>query len=163
SILGWPDETPELRAWYPTQVLVTAREILFLWVARLVMMGEHFLGREPFRDVFVTPLIMDDLGRKMSKSLGNSLDPMDLVHDFGADATRFGIVAQMHAGQDVRFAVARCDEARKFCNKLWQAVRFALQTYPELGTATHPPTLPPDALLTLADRAILHGLSVAVQ
>lgn len=159
SILGWPDETPELKAWYPTQVLVTAREILFLWVARMVMMGRHFLGPEPFGDVFVTPLIMDEQGRKMSKSLGNSLDPIDLVRDYGADATRFGTFSQMHAGQDVRYAVARCDDAKRFCNKLWQAVRFALQTFPELGAQQSEPALPPDGDLTLADRALLHGLA----
>jgi valyl-tRNA synthetase len=161
SILGWPEETPELRAWYPTQVLVTAREILFLWVARMVMMGRHFVGREPFDSVFVTPLIMDEQGRKMSKSLGNSLDPIDLVREFGADATRFGTFSQMHAGQDVRFAIARCDDARKFCNKLWQAVRFALQTFPELGAPQPELPLPPDGDLTLADRALLHGLAEA--
>jgi len=159
SILGWPEDTPELRRWYPTQVLVTAREILFLWVARMVMMGRHFLDREPFSTVFVTPLIMDEQGRKMSKSLGNSLDPMDLIRDYGADATRFGIFLQMHAGQDVRFAVGRCDDARKFCNKLWQAVRFAMQTFPELAAPETEVELPPDGDLTRVDRAMLHALA----
>ena len=159
SILGWPDDTPELRAWYPTQVLVTAREILFLWVARMVMMGRHFLAKEPFETVLVTPLIMDEQGRKMSKSRGNSLDPMELVRDYGADATRFGIFSQMHAGQDVRFSIARCDDAKKFCNKLWQSVRFALQTFPELGAGKPELALPPDEELTLVDRALLHALS----
>jgi valyl-tRNA synthetase len=159
SILGWPEQTPELKTWYPTQVLVTAREILFLWVARMVMMGRHFLAAEPFETVFVTPLIMDEQGRKMSKSLGNSLDPMDLIRDYGADATRFGIFSQMHAGQDVRFAIARCDEARKFCNKLWQAVRFALQTFPELAQTQPELALPQQTELTLVDRAMLHALS----
>ncbi len=163
SILGWPDQTPELAAWYPTQVLVTAREILFLWVARMVMMGEHFLGREPFSTVVVTPLIMDELGRKMSKSLGNSLDPMDLIRDYGADATRFGIVSHMHAAQDVRFSVAKCDDARKFCNKLWQAVRFALQRFPELAAGTDVLPLPPADALTLADRAVLDQLARTVE
>ncbi|HLJ83414.1 MAG TPA: valine--tRNA ligase [Candidatus Eremiobacteraceae bacterium] len=159
SILGWPDKTKELAAWYPTQVLLTAREILFLWVARMVMMGLHFLGREPFATVFVTPLIMDEQGRKMSKSLGNSLDPMDLVRDFGADATRFGIVSHMHSAQDVRFSVAKCDDARRFCNKLWQAVRFALQRFPELGADQPVLALPAKEALTLADRAVLDGLA----
>jgi valyl-tRNA synthetase len=163
SILGWPEQTPELKTWYPTQVLITAREILFLWVARMVMMGRHFLEREPFETVFVTPLIMDEQGRKMSKSLGNSLDPMDLIRDYGADATRFGIFSQMHAGQDVRFAIARCDEARKFCNKLWQAVRFALQTFPELAEPQPERALPPESELTLVDRAMLHELAETTQ
>ncbi|HYK53578.1 MAG TPA: valine--tRNA ligase [Candidatus Eremiobacteraceae bacterium] len=162
SILGWPDKTKELDAWYPTQVLVTAREIIFLWVARMVMLGIHFMKRDPFSTVFITPVILDAAGEKMSKSKGNSLDPLELVRDFGADATRFGIVNQMHAGQDVRFAVGRCDDARKFCNKLWQAVRFALTTFPELGEAREPLTCP-DVQLTLADRYILDALAQTVQ
>jgi valyl-tRNA synthetase len=162
SILGWPDKTRELEVWYPTQLLVTSRDIIFLWVARMVMMGLHFLEKEPFSSVFVTPLILDEQGRKMSKSLGNALDPMDLVRDFGADATRFGIVSQMHAGQDVRFSVAKCDEARKFCNKLWQAVRFALMTFPELADEQSPLPLAGGTALTLADRYILDALAQTV-
>ncbi len=162
SILGWPERTPELEAWYPAQVLVTAREIIFLWVARMVMLGLHFMGKEPFATVAVTPLILDEQGRKMSKSLGTALDPMDLVRDYGADATRFGIVAQMHAGQDVRFSVAKCEDARKFCNKMWQAVRFALTTFPELDNATAVPALPDGVSLGLADRWILDALARAV-
>ena len=162
SILGWPEQTPELAAWYPAQVLVTAREIIFLWVARMVMLGLHFMGKEPFSTVVVTPLILDEQGRKMSKSLGTALDPMDLVRDYGADATRFGIVSQMHAGQDVRFSTAKCDDARKFCNKIWQAVRFALSTFPELEGAGSPPACPDGVSLTLADRYILDALAQTV-
>ena len=159
SILGWPAQTPELRAWYPTQVMVTAREIIFLWVARMVMMGLRFAGDAPFRTVLIAPLILDEQGRKMSKSLGNQLDPMDLVRDYGADATRFGIVSQMHAGQDVRFALAKCDDARRFCNKIWQSVRFALQTFPQLSESRQPLAIPDPADWTLADRYIMDALS----
>jgi valyl-tRNA synthetase len=162
SILGWPDQTPELKAWYPTQLLITAREIIFLWVARMMMMGLHFLGEEPFSEVLITPLIMDEQGRKMSKSLGNSLDPMELVATYGADATRFAIVSQMHEGQDVRFSITRCDDARKFGNKIWQAVRFALQTFPQLEQAG-PQGLPSPSQWTLADRWIMDGLARTVQ
>lgn len=158
SIMGWPEDTEELRVWYPTQLLITAREIIFLWVARMVMMGLHFIGRVPFGEVFFPPLIMDEQGRKMSKSLGNSLDPMELVERFGADATRFGIVGQMHAGQDVRFSVDRCEDARKFGNKIWQATRFALITFPELGEERGIE----EASLDLADRWILDALAQAV-
>jgi valyl-tRNA synthetase len=161
SILGWPEQTEELAVWYPTQLMITSREIIFLWVARMVMMGIHFTGRLPFATVLITPLVLDEQGRKMSKSLGTSLDPMDLVADFGADATRFGIVGQLHAGQDVRFSVAKCDDARKFCNKLWQAVRFALTTFPQLGTANTAPACAEGEPLTLADRYILDALSRA--
>ena len=163
SILGWPEETPELKAWYPTQLMITAREIIFLWVARMVMMGLHFLGKEPFPEVLITPLIMDEQGRKMSKSLGNALDPMELVDAYGADATRFGIVCQMHAGQDVRFSIARCDDARKFGNKIWQAVRFALQTFPELEELRGPLAMPAADQWTLADRWVMDALALAIE
>ena len=163
SILGWPQDTLELKTWYPTSLLVTAREIIFLWVARMVMMGFHFMGREPFATVLITPLILDDIGRKMSKSLGNSLDPMDLVRDYGADATRYAIVSQMHEGQDVRFSVGRCEEARKFCNKIWQAVAgFALPAFPELQ-APEPLPLPPAETWTLADQWIMDALAQTIE
>ena len=125
SILGWPEKTPELEHWYPTQVLVTAREIIFLWVARMVMMGLKLVGEIPFRDVLITPLVFDDQGRKMSKSLGNAIDPLKLIADYGADATRFGILRQMHLeGQELRFSESRCAEASKFNNKIWNALAF---------------------------------------
>ena len=155
TILGWPDKTPELEAWYPNQVLVTAREIIFNWVARMVMFGIHFAGDVPFGRVLITPLILDEQGRKMSKSLGNSLDPMELVRDFGADATRFAVVSQMHGGQDVRFSIAKCDDARKFCNKLWQAVRFALDAGGDRPTLS----IPDETSWTLPDRWIMDGLA----
>ncbi|MBV8366658.1 MAG: valine--tRNA ligase, partial [Candidatus Eremiobacteraeota bacterium] len=154
SILGWPQDTPELRAWYPNQVLVTAREIIFNWVARMVMFGIHFAGGIPFSAVHITPLILDEEGRKMSKSLGNSLDPMELVRDYGADATRFAIVSQMHGGQDVRFSIARCDDARKFCNKIWQAVRLAI----DIAGVAHL-VVPDETSWTLADRWIMDALA----
>ncbi|MDQ6780924.1 MAG: valine--tRNA ligase, partial [Candidatus Eremiobacteraeota bacterium] len=163
SILGWPRKTTELEVWYPAQLLVTAREIIFLWVARMVMLGLHFMGQEPFPTVLITPLILDEAGRKMSKSLGNSLDPMDLIRDYGADATRYGIVSQMHQDQSVRFSVARCDEARKFCNKIWQAVGgFALRTFPQLQQR-EPLPLPDPAQWTLADRWIMDALAQAIE
>jgi len=159
SILGWPEKTPEFEAWYPTQVMVTGRDIIFLWVARMVMLGLRFAADIPFSTVLITPQIQDEQGRKMSKSLGNSLDPMELVRDFGADAARFGIVGQMHEGQDVRFSVAKCDEARKFCNKIWQAARFALQAFPELKSPSSTRELPDSTTWTLADRWIMHELA----
>jgi valyl-tRNA synthetase len=167
SILGWPERTPELKAWYPNQVMVTAREIIFNWVARMVMFGMHFAGDIPFHQVVITPLILDEQGRKMSKSLGNSLDPMDLVRDFGADATRFGSVGQMHGTQDVRFAVGRCDEARKFGNKMWQAARFAIDLQKNTGGLSTPDglvpaPLPDETAWTLPDRWIMDALAVTV-
>ncbi|MBC5824395.1 MAG: valine--tRNA ligase [Candidatus Eremiobacteraeota bacterium] len=162
SILGWPHHTKELEVWYPTSVLVTGREIIFNWVARMVMMGLRFVGDVPFSTVFVTPLVLDERGVKMSKSLGNSLDPMQLIADYGADATRFGIVNQLHGAQDVRFAVSKCDDARKFCNKLWQATRFALQAFPELDGSPAPLPLPPLEQWTLPDRYLMDRLRSTV-
>ena len=172
SILGWPERTPELAAWYPNQVLVTSREIIFNWVARMVMFGMHFAGDIPFHQVHIAPLILDEQGRKMSKSLGNILDPMDLVRDYGADATRFGVVGQMHGTQDVRFAIGKCEEARKFGNKIWQAARFAIDLakggQPQPNHAGAGPTaltalaLPDETTWTLPDRWILDALAQTI-
>ncbi len=156
SILGWPEKTPELEHWYPSQVLMTGWEIIFLWVARMVMFGIHFLGEIPFPTVFISPLVFDAQGRKMSKSLGNAIDPLDLVQKFGADAFRMGMLRQMRLeGQEVRFQESRCEEARNFNNKIWNATRYLL-ALPEapLGAMT----LPAPASLTLADRWILTRL-----
>ncbi len=156
SILGWPEETPERAHWYPNQTLVTGREIIFLWVARMVMLGLHFAGDVPFRDVFVAPLVFDLQGRKMSKSLGNVIDPIGLIEKYGADATRFGIMKQMRLeSQELRFDEQKCDEARKFANKLWNATRFVTSLPEGLPRAS---TLPPLETLTIADRWILTQL-----
>jgi valyl-tRNA synthetase len=153
SILGWPKRTPELEHWYPNQVMITAREIIFLWVARMVMLGMRFAGDIPFRDVFIAPLVFDDKGRKMSKSVGNVIDPMDLVEKYGADATRFGIVRQMRLeSQELRFDERTCEKAREFNNKMWNALRY-VKSLPE-GLPTGG-SLPKHADLSLADRWIL--------
>jgi len=156
SILGWPEKTPELEHWYPSQVMITGWEIIFLWVARMVMFGEHFMGAIPFPTVFITPLVFDAQGRKMSKSLGNAIDPMTMVQSYGADAFRMGMLRQMRLeGQEVRFQESRCEEARNFNNKIWNATRYLL-TLPE--TPPRAMTLPPASSLTLADKWILTRL-----
>ncbi len=156
SILGWPEKTIELETWYPAQVLVTGWEIIFLWVARMVMLGIHFMGDIPFPTVFIAPLVFDAQGRKMSKSLGNAIDPMDLVAKYGADAFRMGIMRQMRLeGQEIRFHESRCEEARNFNNKVWNATRYVLSLPEGLPRAM---TLPKAAQLTLADRWILTRL-----
>ena len=157
SILGWPDATPELEHWYPSQTLVTAGDIIFLWVARMVMLGIKFMGAVPFPEVFVTPLVFDAEGRKMSKSLGNAIDPLDLVDRYGADAFRMGMMRQMRLeGQEVRFHETRCEEARNFNNKIWNATRYALSLPEGLPPAL---SLPKQGELTLADRWILTRLA----
>jgi len=160
SILGWPAQTPELAHWYPNATLVTGRDIIFLWVARMVMLGMHFVGDIPFRDVFIAPLVFDMQGRKMSKSLGNAIDPMDLVKQYGADATRLGIVLQMRLeSQELRFDERFVAKARDFNNKMWNALRY-LRSLPEgLPRASN---LPPQAELSLADAWMLAGLRATI-
>ena len=156
SILGWPEPTEELACWYPSQVLITGWEIIFLWVARMVMLGLHFTKSVPFPTVFVAPLVFDAKGRKMSKSLGNAIDPMDLVERFGADAFRMGMLRQLRLeGQEVRFQESRCEEARNFNTKMWNATRYILALPEGLPPAM---TLPRPAELALADRWILTRL-----
>jgi valyl-tRNA synthetase len=125
ATLGWPDETPELRAFYPTSFLTTAREILFLWVARMIMMGLEFPGDIPFRDVYVHSVIQARDGRRMSKSLGTGVDPLEEIDRHGADALRFGLLA-MSSTQDVRFSDAKVQQGADLANKLWNASRLIL-------------------------------------
>ena len=125
ATLGWPDDTPRLRAFYPGHALFTARDIINLWVARMIMMGISFTGTEPFRDVVIHPTVLAADGRRMSKSLGTGVDPLDLIARHGADATRYGLL-KMSSTQDVRFAEGAIEEGRGLCNKLWNAARLIL-------------------------------------
>ncbi|MDX6602527.1 MAG: valyl-tRNA synthetase [Solirubrobacterales bacterium] len=125
ATLGWPDDTPELRAFYPTSFLTTAREILFLWVARMIMTGLEFAGDVPFRDVYVHSVIQARDGRRMSKSLGTGIDPLEEIDVHGADALRFGLLA-MSSTQDVRYSDAKVQQGRDLANKLWNASRLIL-------------------------------------
>ncbi len=122
---GWPDETPDLACFYPTDMLSTAREIIFLWVARMVMMGLEFVGEIPFRDVYIHSVIQAADGRRMSKSLGTGIDPLEMIDKYGADATRFALLL-MSSTQDVRFSEERIAMGRGFANKLWNASRLVL-------------------------------------
>ncbi len=125
AALGWPEETPELAAFYPTTFLTTAREIIFLWVARMVMMGIEFVGDVPFHDVYVHPVIQASDGRRMSKSLGTGIDPLDEINTHGADGVRFGLLA-MSSTQDVRYNAARIQQGQDLANKMWNASRLVL-------------------------------------
>jgi valyl-tRNA synthetase len=129
-VLGWPDDTPELKAFYPTDIMITARDILYLWVARMIMTSLEYDGRIPFREVFVHATILDKHGRRMSRTLGTGVDPVDLKENYGADATRLGLLLMAAKGQDIRFGVERIEQARNFANKLWNATRFILLTVP---------------------------------
>jgi valyl-tRNA synthetase len=149
ATLGWPDDTPELRAFYPTSFLTTAREILFLWVARMVMMGIEFPGAIPFDDVYVHSVIQARDGRRMSKSLGTGIDPLQEIDVHGADALRFGLFA-MSSTQDVRYSDAKVEQGRDLTNKLWNASRLILLNAAEVEPEARP--------LHVEDRWILSRL-----
>lgn len=125
STLGWPEETPELKRYYPTATLVTAFDIIFFWVARMMMMGLNFMDEVPFRDVYIHAIVRDEKGAKMSKSKGNVIDPLTLVDKYGADALRFTLAAMAAQGRDIKLATARVEGYRNFATKIWNASRFA--------------------------------------
>jgi valyl-tRNA synthetase len=125
STLGWPEQTRHLARYYPTDVLVTGFDIIFFWVARMMMMGIHFMGEVPFRDVYIHALVRDERGQKMSKSKGNIIDPLDLIDTYGADALRFTLAALAAQGRDIKLAEPRVEGYRNFATKLWNAARFA--------------------------------------
>jgi valyl-tRNA synthetase len=157
ATLGWPDDTPELRAFYPTDVLSTARDILFLWVARMVMLGLKFPGDIPFEHVYVHSTILARDGRRMSKSLGTGVDPLELIDVHGADATRFGLLA-MSSTQDVRFSDEKIQQGQQLANKLFNATRLVLLRVPEGVTlpdaAPEPQTVEDAWILSRLQRAI---------
>jgi valyl-tRNA synthetase len=131
STMGWPDSTKVLEKFYPTDVLVTAPEILFFWVARMIMAGLHFTGKLPFTDVFLNATVRDKTGRKMSKSLGNAIDPLEVISKSGADSLRFSLIMITSQGADVFLAQDTFDIGRNFGNKLWNASRFLLENIQE--------------------------------
>ena len=153
ATLGWPDDTPELRAFYPTSFLTTAREILFLWVARMIMTGLEFPGAIPFRDVYVHSVIQARDGRRMSKSLGTGIDPLEEIDVHGADALRFGLLA-MSSTQDVRFSDAKVEQGRDLANKLWNASRLILLNAAEVEPAPRPTCVEDRWLLSRLERTI---------
>jgi len=143
SVMGWPEETVEIRTFYPTSVLVTAFDILFFWVARMAMMGLHFMNEVPFREVLITPFIVDEHGQKMSRSRGNMVDALEVKESHGMDALRFTMAGSSTKGRDMSFSMRQVDEARNFQNKLWNMARFVL---------TNTEDLPPE--VTLDERAL---------
>ena len=130
STLGWPDDTPDLGRYYPTSVMETAYDIIFFWVARMMMLGIHLTGTEPFHTVYLSGLIRDPLGKKMSKTTGNVVDPLGVIDETGADALRFALIHGAAPGQDQRFGEAKLENARNFANKLWNATRFVVGARP---------------------------------
>ncbi|MDA8387059.1 MAG: valine--tRNA ligase [Nitrospiraceae bacterium] len=157
STLGWPEATPDLKDFYPTDALVTAFDILFFWVARMIMMGLKFMGDVPFRDVYIHALVRDQEGQKMSKSKGNVVDPLTMVDKYGADAFRFTLAAFAAQGRDIKFSEERVMGYRHFINKLWNAAKF-ISMNTEGGTAGENP---PDDVSDLPSRWVLSRLSQA--
>ena len=127
STMGWPDlDSPDLKYWYPTSVMVTGYDIIFFWVARMIFSGMEQMKKEPFKTVFIHGLVRDDKGRKMSKSLGNGIDPLEMAEKYGADALRFNLITGNSPGNDTRFYVEKCEAMRNFANKIWNASRFVM-------------------------------------
>ena len=171
STLGWPEKTPELAKYYPTAVLSTARDIITLWVARMVILGQYNCGEVPFRDVFIHPVIQDGKGQRMSKSLGNGIDPVDIIDMYGADTLRFGLASAATETQDLRLPIEkikledgrevntsdRFEQAKPFANKLWNASRFVMSN---LDDYTGEPISPDQ--LSIEDRWILSTLRTTV-
>jgi valyl-tRNA synthetase len=156
ATMGWPEQTETLKKFYPTTDLVTAPDIIFFWVARMIMAGYEFMGELPFHNVYFTGIIRDKLGRKMSKSLGNSPDPLELIAKYGADALRFGTMRSAPLGQDVLFDERDVELGRNFCNKLWNACRFRQMQGGEVQAKIQRLKLTPDDkwLLLKLDKAI---------
>jgi valyl-tRNA synthetase len=156
STLGWPDETPELEHYYPTSVLITGFDIIFFWVARMIIMGLKFMGEVPFHDVYIHALVRDAEGQKMSKSKGNVIDPLTMIDNYGTDAFRFTLTAFAAQGRDVRLSEERIQGYRNFTNKIWNASRFALMNLEDFDPGA------PAGEAELADRWISSRLDRAV-
>jgi len=156
STLGWPDKTPELDYFYPTSVLVTGYDIIFFWVARMIFSGMEHMKMRPFDKVLIHGIVRDSQGRKMSKSLGNGIDPLEIIDQYGADALRFTLITGISPGNDSRFYTERVESNRNFANKIWNAARFVL-----MNLTVDDDTLPTD--LTLEDRWILSKFNNVVR
>ena len=159
STLGWPDlDSEDLKYWYPTTDMVTGYDIIFFWVARMVVSGMEQMKKEPFKTVFIHGLVRDDKGRKMSKSLGNGIDPLEMAEKYGADALRFNLITGNSPGNDMRFYVEKCEAMRNFANKIWNASRYVLMnlTVDETG-------LPDAADLEIEDKWVLSKLNTLIK
>ncbi len=156
--MGWPDKTKELEQWYPTSVLVTGYDIIFFWVARMMFMGLEFQKEVPFKHVFIHGLVRDSQGRKMSKSLGNGINPLDVISEYGADALRFTLVTGNTPGNDMRFYMEKVEANRNFANKIWNAAKFVIMNLDEYDETF----VPTEADLTLADKWIIEKYNTTV-
>ena len=154
STMGWPDQTEDLDYFYPTSVLVTGYDIITFWVSRMIFSGCEHTGKTPFRTVFIHGLVRDDKGRKMSKSLGNGIDPLEMVEKYGADALRFNLITGNSPGNDMRFYVEKCEAMRNFANKIWNASRYVM-----MNMTIEENKLPDASMLEIEDKWILSKLN----
>jgi valyl-tRNA synthetase len=161
ATLGWPEKTKDLKTFYPTNVLTTSRDIINLWVARMIFSGMEFMGKIPFKDVYIHATVLTRDGQRMSKSLGTGIDPVKLIDEFGADATRFGIAYQIMGNQDMKFVTDNILMGKKFCNKIWNATRFILLKIPD--PEINVPKKAPSSDLTAADKKILSQLKKTIK
>ena len=157
STLGWPEETEDLKYFYPTDVLVTAYDIIFFWVARMIFSGLEHMGKEPFKYVLIHGIVRDAQGRKMSKSLGNGIDPLEVIEKYGADALRFTLVTGISPGNDTRFHMEKVEANRNFANKIWNAARFVLMNL-DIDTSFKPD----ESKFTFTERWILSRLDTLI-
>lgn len=160
STLGWPADTEDMKRYFPTDVLVTGYDIIYFWVARMIFTSLEFTEQIPFKDVLITGLVRDSQGRKMSKSLGNGVDPMDVIEKFGVDAMRYMLSTGFSPGNDIRYQEQRVEGARNFANKIWNAARFAMM---HIGQNKSWEVFQQDQPFSVADRWILHRLNETVQ
>src|SRR4029077_21210014 len=158
STLGWPDQTPEVKRYYPTSALVTGFDIIFFWVARMMMMGLHFMKEVPFHTIYIHALVRDASGAKMSKSKGNVIDPLALIDEYGADALRFTLAAMAAQGRDIKLSPQRVEGYRNFATKLWNAARFA-----ELNGCARPAGVSPTEAKQTVTRWIAHETARATR
>lgn len=163
STLGWPEKTEDYETFYPTDVLVTGYDIITFWVSRMIFSGLHYTGQEPFKDVLIHGIVRDEQGRKMSKSLGNGIDPLEVIDKYGADALRYALVAGVSAGNDLRYKEDRVENGRNFINKVWNAFRFAMMniedelTYEDLNINFA------EANLANEDKWIFYNLQILIE
>ncbi|MCR5808167.1 MAG: valine--tRNA ligase [Clostridiales bacterium] len=158
STLGWPEQTAELKYYYPTSTLSTGYDLVFFWIARMIMFGLYAMGDIPFDHVFIHGMVRDELGRKMSKSLGNGIDPLEIIRDYGADSLRFSLTAGTAAGTDMRFQIKKVEAARNFCNKVYNASRFVM-----MNLGSEPVGEIDMTKLDVADKWILSRLNAVVK
>ena len=157
STLGWPDKTEELKYYYPTATLATGYDLIFFWIARMIMFGLYAMDDIPFHTVYIHGMVRDELGRKMSKSLGNGIDPLEVIKEYGVDSLRFSLTSGTAAGTDMRFSPKKVEAARNFCNKIYNASRFVM-----MNLGNEPIGDIDMDMLDIADKWILHRLNEVI-